>query len=109
MPPPFPTVLAFGVFALSTLLVSATDGSIAGHLIIHESRVTIPNGFKLSKAAAPSSILDLKIALVQRDPDGLEQALYDVSTPGRPTYRNYLSKTAVSLHVTKNYLECLPM
>ncbi|KAH9940543.1 subtilisin-like protein [Epithele typhae] len=49
--------------------------------------------------AAPDAMLDLRIALVQGDPKGLETALYDVSTPGGESYGKHLTKAQVEAFV----------
>src|SRR5208282_447882 len=42
--------------------------------------------------SAPSGqVLSLEIALAGQDPDGLQQAVAAVSTPGSPDYRHYLT------------------
>ena len=62
---------------------------------VHERRTDVPVGFKYVGHAAPDAMLDLRIALVQSDPKGLEAALYDVSTPGSANYRKHLTKAQV--------------
>lgn len=64
-------------------------------LVLHERRDTIPNGFILSEPAPNETKLDLRIALVQNDPAGLEKTVYEVSTPGSPNYGKHLTKEQV--------------
>ena len=67
------------------------------NLILHERRSSVPNGFKPSGAPDPDTVLNLRFALVQSDPAGLEKALYDVSTPGSKNFRRYFTKAQVRL------------
>ena len=67
------------------------------NLILHERRASVPNGFKPSGAPDPDTVLNLRFALVQSDPAGLEKALYDVSTPGSKNFRQYFTKAQVRL------------
>ncbi|KAI0261762.1 family S53 protease [Gloeopeniophorella convolvens] len=61
-------------------------------MIEHERRDSIPDGF-VSKGPAPASqVLNLRLALVQSDPKGLEDALMAVSTPGSPLRGQFLTK-----------------
>lgn len=69
-------------------------------LQVHESRPSAPSGFALSGAAPSDTILDLRLALVRNDDEGLIQSLYDVSTPSSPNYGQHLSKEEVRLAVT---------
>ncbi|OCH90803.1 family S53 protease [Obba rivulosa] len=59
----------------------------------------IPNGFKWSSTPSPSTVLQMRLALVQSDPAGLERALYDVSTPSSPSYGNYLTREEAAAFV----------
>ncbi|KAH9858512.1 family S53 protease-like protein [Lenzites betulinus] len=61
-------------------------------LRIHDRRSDAPPGFKYLGQAHPDTVLNLRIALPQSDPAGLEAALYDVSTPSSTNYRKHLSK-----------------
>lgn len=64
-------------------------------LVVHEQRNGPPSGFVSKGAARADKVLNLRIALVQRDMSGLEERLYDVSTPGSPHYGQHLSKEEV--------------
>ena len=64
-------------------------------MLVHERLETIPDGFTLQGPAPPDNMLDLRFALVESDPQGLEAALYDVSTPASPNYGKYLTKEQV--------------
>lgn len=81
--------------ALLCTLVSGTP--LPRNMQVHEARQSIPAGFTLHAPASPDTVLSLRVALVQNDPDGLVNALYDVSTPSGANYGQYLSKDEVWL------------
>ncbi|ETW78234.1 serine protease S53 [Heterobasidion irregulare TC 32-1] len=62
---------------------------------VHERRDAPPSGFVNSGSASAEQTLTLRLALVQSDAQGLEGALYAVSTPGSPQYGQHLSKEEV--------------
>lgn len=86
-------------FLRLVVLVSACVGvassGVASTLQVHEARKGIPAGFSLHGAASPDMVLNLRMALVQSNFAGLEERLYDVSTPSSPKYGKHLSKTEV--------------
>ena len=91
-----PSFVKFAVFTLHFLLDCAvTTYAQYTDNLIHESRQNVPNGFKPLHIAPSDTILELKIALAQANPSGLEQVLYDVSTPNSVNYGQYLSKEEV--------------
>ncbi|KAF9814027.1 hypothetical protein IEO21_05330 [Rhodonia placenta] len=59
-----------------------------------------PAGFTLTEPASPDTILKLRIALAQSNPTGLEDALYDVSTPSSSNYGQFLTKEEAASFVT---------
>ena len=63
---------------------------------VHEALTIVPTGYTLASAAPSETILQLRIALVQNNIDGLIDALYDVSDPDSANYGLYLSKDEVS-------------
>lgn len=63
---------------------------------VHEARQSAPSGYVRTGAAAAATELNLRIALVQSDRQGLVDALYSVSTPGSASYGEHLSKEEVS-------------
>lgn len=83
-------LLFFGLFTLALGRPTAHDP-----LHVHERRTEVPSGFKYVGKADPGAMLDLRIALVQADPAGLQAALYDVSNPDSANYRKHLSKAEV--------------
>ncbi|OBZ67218.1 Tripeptidyl-peptidase sed3 [Grifola frondosa] len=66
---------------------------------MHEARETIPEGFTLSGPAPSETTLNMRLALVQSDPAGLEKALYDVSIPSSALYGQHLTKEEVEKFV----------
>ncbi|KAI0291167.1 family S53 protease [Multifurca ochricompacta] len=61
-------------------------------MVQREQINSVPSGF-VSKGPAPTSqILNLRLALVQNNPKGLEEALMTVSSPDSPQYRQFLTK-----------------
>lgn len=87
-------------FTRLVVLVSACVGvasfAVASTLQLHEVRKGIPAGFSLHGAASPDTVLNLGMALVQSNFAGLEERLYDVSTPSSANYGKHLSKAEVS-------------
>lgn len=71
---------------IATTLAAPTRRS----MVVHESR-ELPRYFALVGAPNPDTTLNLKIALTANDRDGLEQKLWDVSTPGSALYGQHLS------------------
>ena len=79
------------VVALLVLLESSAQGTMK----VHESRSAIPQGFIYQGTAPPQTFLNMRIALKQPNPAGLEEILMAVSTPGNPTYGQHLTKEEV--------------
>ena len=84
------------VFFVACLAALAYGKPVARSMQVHETRVRVPEAFSLKGPASPETMLNLRIALVQSDPAGLEKALMDVSTPGNALYGQHLSKEEVS-------------
>ncbi|TDL21547.1 subtilisin-like protein [Rickenella mellea] len=83
---------------LSLLLLAHTT-PIFRDLVVHETRSDIPAGFVSSGPAPADRVLNLRIALAQSDPAGLEKALLDVSTPTSALYGQHLSQEEVEAFV----------
>ncbi|TFY82909.1 hypothetical protein EWM64_g1103 [Hericium alpestre] len=64
-------------------------------LHVHERRDSVPNGFAHAGPAPDDHVLNLRLALVQNNIDGLHQKLYDVSKPKSASYGKHLSKAEV--------------
>ncbi|KII88063.1 hypothetical protein PLICRDRAFT_30516 [Plicaturopsis crispa FD-325 SS-3] len=91
--------MVFLSVALASLLAVAHANPLARNLVVHESRESAPDGFVHAGAAPADTVLNMRIALVQSDPSGLEQALMDVSTPSSALYGQHLTKDEVEAFV----------
>ncbi|TFY77127.1 hypothetical protein EWM64_g6885 [Hericium alpestre] len=85
---------------LSVLLASLASLSCAsphpgGNMHVHERRDSPPTGFAHVSPASADLVLDLRLALVPNNMDGLHRKVYDVSTPGNAAYGQHLSKEEV--------------
>ncbi|KAF9058531.1 family S53 protease-like protein [Rhodocollybia butyracea] len=79
----------------TTLLAALITSMVSGlpnrrSMVVLDSR-ELPAHFATGGAPNPNTILNLKIALTAADRDSLEQALFDVSTPGNALYGQHLS------------------
>ncbi|PCH43830.1 family S53 protease-like protein [Wolfiporia cocos MD-104 SS10] len=83
---------ALSGLAIISLASLAVCKPTARNMRVLGRRDSAPSGFTLKGAASPDSVLNLRIALAQSNPAGLEEALYDVSTPSSPNYGQYLTK-----------------
>ncbi|EKM56142.1 uncharacterized protein PHACADRAFT_145272 [Phanerochaete carnosa HHB-10118-sp] len=83
------------LIALSSLFALAFASPVARRMKVLESRALPAAGFVRTGPAAANTTLDLRIALVQSNTDTLIEALYNVSTPGHPSYGQHLSKEEV--------------
>ncbi|KAI0718416.1 subtilisin-like protein [Cerioporus squamosus] len=95
-------MLAFWLTFASLLsnLCGASPSPHPGHdLRVRASRSVAPAGFADVGPASPKQTLTLRFALAQSDPEGLIDALYRVSDPASPTYRQWLSKEQVAQFV----------
>ncbi|KAH9924392.1 peptidase S8/S53 domain-containing protein [Fomitopsis serialis] len=87
-----------GLLKVAALLPLAASGVLCRSVPKYRRDTAAP-GFSLTGAAAPDTPLTLKIALTQSNPSGLEDALYDVSTPSSPNYGQHLSKAEAASYV----------
>ena len=62
---------------------------------VHKRRDSPPTGYANSGSAPATDTLNLRLALTQNNFQGLEDALYAVSTPGNSRYGQHLSKEEV--------------
>ncbi|KAJ6477795.1 family S53 protease [Mycena sanguinolenta] len=81
---------------LASLLSLAAASPAFQSFVLQESLKSAPSGFSTSGPAADSTTLNLRIALASSNFAGLEQALYDVSTPSSANYGKHLSKAEVN-------------
>lgn len=82
-------------FLVACLAIVAYGKPVARSMAVHETRENVPEAFTQKTSAPPDSVLNLRIALVQNDIEGLQKALLDVSTPGNALYGQHLSKEEV--------------
>ncbi len=88
-------LLALSLFTTLALSTPLASHKLSRDLLVHDSRDTIPFGFSFKALAAPKTPLTLRIALVQKTPDAVVDALYSVSDPSSNAYGQHLSKTEV--------------
>ena len=81
---------------VASLFTFAAAKPMARQMLVRESRSVIPSGFVQNGEASADTTLKLRLALVQNNPGGLVDALYDVSTPSSSSYGQHLSKEEVS-------------
>ena len=82
------------LFASLATLVCATPLG-RNNLVVFEKLDSAPDGFVHNGPASDSTDLVLDIAMVSSNMDGLEKALYNVSTPSSELYGQHLSKEEV--------------
>ena len=86
------------LFVFSSFIALAAANPLSGRAMqVHESRASVPASFTKTGTPSPDTILTFRVALAQTDPDGLTDALYDVSTPSSANYGNHLTKEEVRL------------
>ncbi|KAL6306871.1 family S53 protease [Sparassis latifolia] len=81
-------------------LFTLTLGKHVSRMHLREKRESIPTGFTFTGSPSSDTLLDLRIALVQSNPAGLVDALYDVSTPSSQNYGKYLTKEEAAQFVS---------
>ncbi|EPS96634.1 hypothetical protein FOMPIDRAFT_1167297 [Fomitopsis schrenkii] len=90
------------IFLWAAAVALTSNGNVAlaeRGLQVHEARTVVPPGYTLVSAAAPDTVLQLRVALVQNNIDGLIDALYDVSGPDSSNYGRYMTKEEVEAYV----------
>ena len=99
-------MVASTLFLASLLALTLGKPLTRRAMIVHETQV-LPEGFTSRGAASPDTMLNLRLALAQTNPDGLVQSLMDVSTPGNALYGQHLTKeevrTRFQIHVPCKY------
>lgn len=84
-------------FIVSALASIVAGGPTPRAMVVHDQRASAPNSFANQGAAAPETLLNLRIGLTPKDTAGLEKALFDVSTPSSELYGAHLSLDEVIL------------
>ncbi|KAJ7768843.1 Pro-kumamolisin, activation domain-containing protein, partial [Mycena metata] len=64
-----------------------------------ERRNSPPSGFSRVGPSPPDTVLNLRLGLTQNNISGLDDTVYEVSTPGNSRYGQYLSKEEVEAFV----------
>ncbi|EKM58720.1 uncharacterized protein PHACADRAFT_90318 [Phanerochaete carnosa HHB-10118-sp] len=86
---------------------------MARSMKLREAIPAVPDGYVNNGPAPADTQLNLRIALAQSDPDGLIDALYDVSTPTSSSYGQHLSKeetaSAVNAWLTQAGVNAIPI
>ena len=89
---------------LASLFMFALDHPLTRRtMTVHETQV-LPEGFTSRGAAFSDTMLNLRLALTQTDPDGMIQSLMDISTPGNALYGRQFTKEEVQNHSQTNVL-----
>ncbi|KAJ7461623.1 family S53 protease [Mycena latifolia] len=69
--------------------------TVHGEFLVVENRDDPPPGFSRVGSAPVDQILNLRLALTQRDIAGLQDTVYEISTPGNARYGQYLTQDEV--------------
>lgn len=76
---------------------------VHSEFVVLGRRDTAPPGFSPVGSSPAGEVLTLRLALAQSNVQGLEDTVYDISTPGSPRYGQYLTQAEVmSFVVQKN-------
>jgi hypothetical protein len=86
----------YSLFNLLLVLSTVARASPARRASAVRDQRNTPNAFVAEGPADSDAVLDFRIGLASRDRRGLEQALYEVSTPGKSRYGQHLSNEEVS-------------
>ena len=88
-------MVATGLFLASLFALALGNPVTRRAMTVHESRSEVPEGFVKQGPAPADTVLNMRIALKQFDPAGLEDALMAVSTPGNARFGKHLTKDQV--------------
>ena len=86
---------SFFITAILTAFGTNAFAPSSRSLLLHEKRDTHPTSFVSQGPAAPDAPLQLRIALMQPNINGLKDKLISISTPGNDAYGQHLSKDEV--------------
>ncbi|KAJ7268406.1 family S53 protease [Mycena rebaudengoi] len=81
---------------LTRALVFAPFAGVYSKFVILGRRDNTPPGFSLIGSPPADEVLTLRLALAQSNIQGLQDAVYDISTPGGPRYGQYLTQDRAS-------------
>jgi tripeptidyl-peptidase I len=80
--------ISFGILSLLVTIVNAKS-------TVFESLHDVPTGFKRAAIPDPSTIIPLKISLVQPRKDAFEQRVMEISTPGHELYGEHMNRLEI--------------
>jgi tripeptidyl-peptidase-1 len=78
-----------------TFLVVLLATTVHAGFSVVETRNFPPQGFSRIGPTSPDKILSFRVALAQANIAGLQDTLYELSTPGNSRYGQYLTKEEV--------------
>ncbi|KAJ6632605.1 family S53 protease [Mycena sp. CBHHK59/15] len=81
--------------AKSLTILPLLLAAVRANFLVLETRDSPPNGFSRTGPTPLGQTLNLRFALAQRDIAGLQDTVYEISTPGSPRYGQYLTKEEV--------------
>jgi tripeptidyl-peptidase-1 len=79
------------MFSKTAVFAAALTQALPALAIVHEQLAALPVGWTSTSAADESSVVSFTVALTQQNIDQLESRLLAASTPGSPSYGQYLS------------------
>ena len=88
-------MVAKGLFFASLFALALANPLSRRTMTVHEQRDEVPEGFVKQGPASADTVLNMRMALKQTDPAGLEDALMAVSTPGNARFMQHLTKDQV--------------
>lgn len=102
-------MVASGLFLVSLFALALGTPTARRAMSVHESRSEVPEGFVKQGPAPADTVLNMRLALKQNDPVGLEEAVMAVSTPGNARFGQHLTKEQVEAFVapTKETLDAV--
>ncbi|KAJ7791695.1 family S53 protease [Mycena olivaceomarginata] len=84
---------------LTRALVFAPFAGVHSTFVVVGKRDSAPPGFSLIGSPPADDVLTLRLALAQSNIQGLQDAVYDISTPGGSRYGQYLTQAQVDEYV----------
>jgi tripeptidyl-peptidase-1 len=88
------------VKSITFLLLLAT--AVHAGFSVVEKRNSPPPGFSRIGPTSPDKVLSFRLALTQANIAGLQDTVYELSTPGNSRYGQYLTKEEVR-HISPPY------
>lgn len=99
------SMLCMALITVNSVLSAANSTLSRRAMVIHERRSDIPYDFTRVGSPHPDTVMNFRIGLAAKDMRGLEKALYDVSTPGSPSYGQHLSADEVLVDPSMFFLD----